>query len=189
MATEEHMRKAEIVLSDALPYELFMLDSAARRTQTTEFQQLKIDASEIDWLTSNATIEAFWTHARCLLEFFNRTKNNNFEASAASARDFTSDDYQPSGEIQAMWGNGRLSETINEQISHVGFCRVAEKYEKLGPELPRVKGAIDRETRALDRSLRREFRQYWTWEARGDFVYAGAVTPSCQFSALRAKIV
>src|SRR5262249_11547575 len=68
------MRRAEIVLSDALPYELLMLDIAARYTQNPQFKQLKKDEKLRDWLTHNATVEAFWTHARCLLEFFNRKK-------------------------------------------------------------------------------------------------------------------
>ena len=53
--TREEMARANIVLGDALPYELTMLDIAARYTQRPRFKQLKKD---------DATVEAFCTHAR-----------------------------------------------------------------------------------------------------------------------------
>jgi hypothetical protein len=159
--TKDEMRRAEIVLGDALPYELAMLRIALQYTQTPQFEQLKKDEEPLDWLTHNATVEAFWTHARCLLEFFNRAKNNNFDASSASARDFTDGHYRPSDDIKKLWGPGCLSEKINEQLSHVGFCRKTELYEKLGPEMGRVKHIIDKEVRAFDGRLRKEFREYW----------------------------
>lgn len=71
---EDNMRKAKIVLGDALPYELLMLDAAARFTTTSQFEGLKIREELFDWLICNGTVEAFWTHARCLLEFFNGGK-------------------------------------------------------------------------------------------------------------------
>jgi hypothetical protein len=37
----------------------------------------------LDGFTRNATIETFWTHARCLIEFFTQTENGNFHASSA----------------------------------------------------------------------------------------------------------
>jgi hypothetical protein len=54
----------------------------------------------------NATIESFWTHARCLMEFFSRRKNQDFTASAASAMDFT-EGFRPSSEMEKLWGPGR----------------------------------------------------------------------------------
>jgi len=79
----EDMERAKIVLDDALPYELDMLDAAARYMQTDEFSKLTKPKTETEWLTCNATIESFWTHARCLMEFFSRRKNKDFTASAA----------------------------------------------------------------------------------------------------------
>ena len=87
--------------------------------------------------------------------------NSNFDTSSASARDFTDDKYWPSDDIKGLWGEGRLSEKINEQVSHVGFCRKAEQYEKLGPEMDRVKLIIDKEVGVFGSRLRREFREYW----------------------------
>ena len=81
----EDMERAKIVLDDALSYELDMLDAAARYMQTDEFSKLTKPKTEIEWLTCNATIESFWTHARCFMEFFSRRKNQDFTASAASA--------------------------------------------------------------------------------------------------------
>ena len=63
----EDLERAKIVLDDALPYELDMLDAAARYMQTDEFSKLTKPKTEIEWLTCNATIESFWTHARCLM--------------------------------------------------------------------------------------------------------------------------
>jgi len=180
--TREELERVQIVLGDALPYELAMLDRAARNMQTPQFQQLKIEQDPSDWLTHNAMVEAFWTHARCLLEFFNASKRNNFGSSPASARDLTTNAYSPSAEIQKLWGPGKLSEKINEQISHVGFCRKAELYEKLGPQMGHVKNTIDKETKAFAGALRPEFQQYWKWQPRKEAfvaVYNSSGTASC----------
>jgi hypothetical protein len=157
----EDTERAKIVLDDALPYELDMLDAAARYMQTDEFSKLTKPKTEIEWLTCNATIESFWTHARCLMEFFSRRKNQDFTASAASAMDFT-EGFQPSSEMEQLWGPGSLSETINEQLSHVGFRRRAEQLENLGAsEMVRVKSIIDKEVGNFERTLMREFQPYW----------------------------
>jgi hypothetical protein len=157
----EDMERAKIVLDDALPYELDMLDAAARYMQTDEFSKLTKPKTEIEWLTCNATIESFWTHARCLMEFFSRRKNQDFTASAASAMDFT-EGFHPSSEMEKLWGPGRLAETLNEQVTHVGFCRKAEQLQKLGAsEMVRVKSIIDKEVGNFERTLKREFQPYW----------------------------
>ena len=41
--TQDEMLRAEIVLGDALPYELRMLDLAVRYIQAPQFEQLKKD--------------------------------------------------------------------------------------------------------------------------------------------------
>ena len=157
----EDMERAKIVLDDALPYELDMLDAAVRYMQTDEFSKLTTPKTEIEWLTCNATIEAFWTHAHCLMEFFSRRKNLDFTASAASAMDFT-EGFHPSSEMEELWGPGRLAETINEQVSHVGFCRKAEHLQQLGAsEMVRVKSIIDKEVENFERTLKREFQPHW----------------------------
>jgi hypothetical protein len=158
--TEDDLKRAKIVLTDALPYELNMLDVAARYMKMTEFSKLRTPTNEIECHTYNATIESFWTHARCLIEFFNRPENNNFQSSAASARDFT-DGFYPSSDMQKLSGSGSLSEKINEQVSHVGFCRKAETYEKLGAvEMVRVKSIINKEVQGFEQKLKREFQPF-----------------------------
>jgi hypothetical protein len=157
----EDMERAKIVLDDALPYELDMLDAAARYMQTDEFSNLTKFKTEIEWLTCNATIETFWTHARCLMEFFSRRKNQDFTASAASAMDFT-EGFQPSSEMEELWGPGKLAEALNEQVSHVGFCGKTEQLQKLGAsEMVRVKSILDKEVENFERTLKREFQPYW----------------------------
>src|SRR5262245_46847753 len=60
------------------------------------------------------------------------------------------------------WGPGRVSETINEQVSHVGFCRKAEQLQKLGAsEMVRIKSIIDKEMGKFERTLKREYQPYW----------------------------
>jgi hypothetical protein len=157
----EDLERAKIVLNDALPYELDMLDAAARYMQTDEFSKLTKPKTEFEWLACNATIEAFWTHARCLIEFFSRRKNQDLSASAASAMDFT-EGFHPSSDMETLWGPGRLAEALNEQVSHVGFCGKAEQLQKLGAsEMVRVKSIIDKEVENFERTLKREFQRYW----------------------------
>src|SRR5262249_15225455 len=157
----EGMERAKIVLDNALPYELDMLDAAARYMQTDEFSKLTTPKAELEWLACNTIIESFWTHARCLMDFFSRRKNHDFTASAASAMDFT-EGFQPSSEMEKLWGPGKLAEILNEQVSHVGFCRKAEQLQKLGAsEMVRVKSVIDKEVGNFERALKREFQPYW----------------------------
>ena len=86
--SKEEMRRAAIVLSDALPYELVMLDIAARYTQKPQFKQLEKDKKAIDWLTHNATVEAFWTHARCLIDVLQPTQKRQFRCQFSIGKGF-----------------------------------------------------------------------------------------------------
>jgi hypothetical protein len=160
-SNKEDMERAKIVLDDALPYELDMFDAAARYMQTDEFSKLTTAKTEIEWLSCNAIIESFWTHARCLMDFFSRRKNQDFTASAASAMDFT-EGFQPSPEMEEFWGPGKLAEAVNEQVSHIGFCKKAEQLQNVGAsEMVRVKFIIDKEVQNFERTLKPEFQPYW----------------------------
>jgi hypothetical protein len=162
--TAGELQKVKIVLSDALPYELSMLEAAVRYMQEDSFHALKVDNNYVDAFIRNATIETFWTHVRCLIEFFNR-KNDNYEASSAGARDFTTNDYHPSEDIKNLYGDNSLKTRINEQISHVGFCRKAEEWNKLGrtqeTQMHYVKDIINTETKKFVTNLKPSFSQYW----------------------------
>jgi hypothetical protein len=170
--TDDELKNVEIVLSDALPYELAMLEAAARYMEDEAFAKLPVDTDCIAGLTRNAIIECFWTHARCLIEFFNRTENNNkYTASAASVKDLTKADYWPSGDMEKLSekhkedGATPICTQINEQISHVGFCRKTEQWNKLSAERMRdVKAKINKETERFSQKLRPEFRHYWKWK-------------------------
>src|ERR1700730_3995551 len=99
------------VLKEHLPYELDMLDEAVEYLRSAE----ALASNRADWFRRSAAIEAFWTHARNLVEFLNRSKNRDLTVSSASARDFA-DSFHP------KLGKDALTK-INEQISHLGFCR------------------------------------------------------------------
>ena len=75
--------------------------------------------------------------------------------------DFT-EGFQPSSEMEELWGPGKLAEALNEQVSHVGFCKKAEQLQRLGAsEMVRVKSIIDKEVENFERTLKRDFRPYW----------------------------
>jgi hypothetical protein len=159
--TAEELEKVKIVLGDALPYELSMLEAAARYMQEDSFRELKVDDSYVEALIRNATIETFWMHARCLIEFFNR-ETGNYEASSAGARDFTTKAYRPSKDMKKLNGDKSLKTQINEQISHVGFCRKTEEWNKLGlTQMRYVKAIINEETEKFVTNLKPNFSQYW----------------------------
>jgi hypothetical protein len=157
----EDMARAKIVLDDALPYELDMLDAAARYMQTDEFSKLAKPKTEIEWLTCNATIETFWTHARCLMDFFSRRKNKDFTASAASAMDFTkASTLLP--RLRSYGGREGSPKQSTNRAATFRFCRKAEQLQKLGAsEMVRVKSIIDKEVGNFERTLEREFQPYW----------------------------
>jgi hypothetical protein len=162
--TAGELEKVKIVLGDALPYELSMLEAAVRYMQEDSFRELKVDNNYVDAFIRNATIETFWTHVRCLIEFFNR-ETGKYEASSAGARDFTTKAYQPSKDIKKLDENNSLKTRINEQISHVGFCRKAEEWNKLGrtqeTQMHYVKDIINEETEKFVKNLKPNFSQYW----------------------------
>lgn len=161
MLTAEELEKVKIVLGDALPYELSMLEAAALYMESEEFLALDLNVAR-NAFTHNATIEAFWTHARCLIEFFNRGEDHNFQVSSGSAKDFTNA-YHPAADMQKLSEKSKgLSTRINEQISHLGFCRKTGEWEKLGAsEINRVKATINKETTDFVAKLKPDFRKYW----------------------------
>jgi hypothetical protein len=96
------------------------------------------------------------------LNFFNRTENHNFQANSASAKDFA-DGYHPFSDMQKLGEKSKgISTRINEQVSHVGFCRKTEQWDKLGlTEMIGVKAIIDKETLRFVAKLKPSFAQYW----------------------------
>jgi hypothetical protein len=128
-----------------LPYELDMFEEAAKFLMSEEFAKLD---RENDWFRANAAIEAFWTHARTLQEFFNQPKNREpmLGAHHASARDFAFD-YWPDLDLQTV------VDKINNEVSHLNYGRESLPPEKLGHEMQYVKAAIDKQVRRFQETL------------------------------------
>ena len=78
----------ELLFAEHLKYELEMFDEAARFLDSPQFAAL--DRTKRDqWFRYNSAIEAFWIHARLLIEFLsNPQKSLDFSGNHASARDF-----------------------------------------------------------------------------------------------------
>jgi hypothetical protein len=76
-----------------------------------------------------------------------------------------SDDMQKLGEKHKEGDAASISTRINQQISHVGFCRKTDEWDKLSANrMHDVKATINNETDRFSRKLRPEFRPYWTWK-------------------------
>jgi hypothetical protein len=98
------------ILKEHLPYELDMLegafvflhsaDSAAQRQNT---------------ILKNAMIEAFWTHARNLIEFLTHPKGND-SAGVVSAKDFAKAYFH-------KLNMDSIDDLVNAQISHLTYER------------------------------------------------------------------
>src|SRR4051812_15785969 len=96
------------MLVEHLPYEIDMLRAAYAFLTCAERPKVKEAIKENTALVtfiSNATIEAFWVHARSLLEFFRREAQA--EGRTASANDFTN------GPLHYDLPFGNLEELIN----------------------------------------------------------------------------
>ena len=61
----------ELLFTEHLNYELEMFDEAARFLDSPEFAQLDRN-NRNDWFRYNSAIEAFWIHARLLIELGTR---------------------------------------------------------------------------------------------------------------------
>ena len=101
----------ELLFAEHLKYELEMFDEAARFLDSPQFAAL--DRTKRDqWFRYNSAIEAFWIHARLLIEFLsNPQKSLDFSGNHASARD-CADKYQYDQHLK--WAYDK----INEQVAH-----------------------------------------------------------------------
>jgi hypothetical protein len=102
--------KAREMLREHLPYEFSMLFQTALLLS----RPLPNENGESAVLR-NALIDSFWTHARCLLMFFNSPRNASYDGEV-SARDFVDAQFQ--FDFRALQ---RLADKINEQISHLKY--------------------------------------------------------------------
>jgi hypothetical protein len=70
----------ESVLKEHLPYELDMLEQCFVRLHTKE------QSEQLDQLTKNALVEAFWVHARILSEFLKQAPKGAYASGIVSAK-------------------------------------------------------------------------------------------------------
>jgi hypothetical protein len=141
------------ILKEHLPYELDMLDEAAAYAGSTEAAETHTRKGSA-WFKRNAAIEAFWTHARNLIEFLEREKSPDLNVSSASAKDFT-DGSHFTLEMK------NLKDKINAQICHLGYGRTIVDYQKLGHEISYVKPALDSQIKRFEAKLDFESRKHW----------------------------
>jgi hypothetical protein len=123
------------------------------RERSTEAAETNTKKGQV-WFKRNAAIEAFWTHARNLIEFLTREKSPDLTVSSASAQDFT-EDFHSTLEMET------LMDKINAQISHLGYGRTIVDYEKLGYEISYVKPALDSQIKRFEDKLDAESRKHW----------------------------
>jgi hypothetical protein len=143
------------ILKEHLPYELDMLDTAVAYLQSAESSSSEESLDRATRFRRNAAIEAFWTHARNLVEFLTREKSGDLTVSSASAKDFA-EKFHPTAKMEP------IQKKINEQVTHFGFCRKSSQDEKLGgDDMNWVKPAIDSEIKRFETLLDPECRAYW----------------------------
>jgi hypothetical protein len=138
------------LLIDHFPYEIMMLDETVTL----------LSIPDLHPHLRNMAIEAFWLHARNLVEFFTLRPNvSGTYSGVASARDFTDTAFKSDLEL------GDLPNTINSQVCHLRYERTSNVPEKLdGFDIQRVKTALDRDITKFTRHLTPESRKLWNGE-------------------------
>src|SRR5262245_5338069 len=154
--------EAEIaILRIHLPYELDMFEAAFVFLHSTD-----LAAARENGFIKNAAIEAFWTHARNLIEFLMESRKAK-HTDVVPARTFAKD-YTDSLEIKS------IKIMVNKQISHLTYERVDAPEGKLGgQEMLLVKQAIDAEIRRLEESLEDRYRELWVPRRPSEWIEAG----------------
>lgn len=146
------------MLVEHLPYEIDMMRVAYAYLRSTDRAKSREAIGENTGLVTflnNAAIEAFWIHARNLLEFFGR--ESQAEGRTACAQDFT----HSSLTYDLPFDN--LKELINEQICHLQYKRYRDPLDKIdGFTMQRVMEAIDRAIALFEVTLKQDFAELWS---------------------------
>jgi hypothetical protein len=170
---EEGKRRQFELFTEHLPYELAMLDAA------TDFLSRSVseDPSREGWFRRQSGIEAFWVHARLLIEFFTQPRNPNmsadqifvadFQANHASAKDFAE-------EFESAIGAGTherlVKDKINPQVAHINYRRETDSLKKLGLQVDLVKAQIDEDVKNFVDKLDPKWKEVWSktewWQKR-----------------------
>jgi hypothetical protein len=139
----------EAILTEHLPYELDMFESAFLVLLDQRFsEQRKLI------FVRNAAIECFWTHARNLIEFLTHPASGT-QIGTVSARDFAPK-FSPQTIMKEM------DKRINEGVTHLLYERAElEKIKLNGYDMLRVKEHIDREISRFEKEMNPEYRSVW----------------------------
>ncbi|MBA5775988.1 hypothetical protein H2509_02570 [Stappia sp. F7233] len=167
------------LLKEHLPYEHDMLDAAYAFITSDKRNDDAKDREQ--WFLRNAAIVAFWTHARNLIEFYEKSPH-----ASASASDFTTERLWPEfrlkkGQPAEEKAGEELRTLINEQISHLKYERVKAPHDKLGEYDPyNVKTAIDRARRKFECLLTPEAKAIWkNRQSPAAVIYGDGAATNC----------
>lgn len=149
-----------------LPYELDMGNAFALLPLLHDGKYLQ------DGPVRNALIEAFWLHARNVIEFLTNQKRNKTPSGVASARDFTDSKFSPDHEIKKIFK--KIRAVVNVQITHLKYERRSSPQEKLGGyDMIRVKQAIDSQIAQFEQHLLPKYKVHWSRRAPNQHVLVG----------------
>ena len=140
----------DLVMSDTLPYEIWMMH------QTVELLALGIFAPGP---MQNALIESFAVHARTLIEFFKLKPNR--QPDDADACDFTSPAYKrfSAGKVPQD-----IVDKINKQIAHITESRTVDPKEKLngnGTDIVELRLLLDAEIGEFKNHITPTYQAIW----------------------------
>ena len=141
-------------IKEHIPYELNMLEYAFASLEEADGREARNSCVPL----RNAMIEAFWLHARNLVEFLNQPRNKTgiSEGGTISARDLTTDGFNPETNLKEMY------DRINNAITHLQYGRPSQPERKLaGYEMARTKDTLDREIKNFERALLPKYQKVW----------------------------
>lgn len=145
------------MLIEHLPYEIGMMNRSFAflvENRPEGLSALPPKDSVTLLFLRNTVIEAFWIHARALLEFF--WLNAKDEGRVASARNFTT------GFVDYDLPFATLADEINEQICHLQYKRHRDTEGKIGGyDMQRVKEALNRAAAKFEENLDKEAAKIW----------------------------
>jgi hypothetical protein len=146
---------AEIaMLKEHLPYELDMLERAFVFLHDEKYA----DDRKND-IVKNAMIEAFWVHARNLLEFLTHPEGEG-ATGVASARDFTDKNFSPPPKKNFE----SILDDVNDQITHLRYeRRTSPPQAKLGGhDMTWVRRAIHSQIKRFEQHLlKQKYAPFW----------------------------
>jgi hypothetical protein len=176
------------MLVEHLKYEFDVLDAAYDFIHGNGH-----DLEREDWLRINSAIEAFWLHARNLIEFFERRTTGD-DKGIASAEDFTKRPVQY--DLPPKRQGIRLM--IDQQVCHLQYNRITDADHKSGhaptkiggTEMWQVKGMIDRALTLFQKELTYEGSELWETRSPPKILaFGGGVSASSHSTAATSTVI